>query len=168
MHVHALAQFRAERPRGGGIATFAGRVRVWWHAVDLDRQLAEGTHPWGSRELSLRASQLTSRPQRARFASDLELIVAEARSLRRDGRLCVPLRRAAIVSGEDELLALAAALRSPADCRPHAAALVSYLLSDACSPLYDRRAPATPANLARAAIAGFETPSGEAWSPQRR
>jgi hypothetical protein len=67
----------------------------------------------------------------------------------------VPLQRAQIVDGENELLALAAALRSSARCRPHAAGIASFLLRDAASPLYDANATATPAQLARAATAGF-------------
>jgi hypothetical protein len=141
----------------GGLGDLAERVRVSWHAPDLDRQLAEGVHPWRSRELSLRAAQLTSRRRRARFARELESVVVEARGGRPELNACVPLRRAAILSAEDDLLALAAALRSPAPCRPQAAALVSFLLRDASSPLYYCQAPATPANLARAATAGIET-----------
>jgi hypothetical protein len=74
-----------------------------------------------------------------------------------DRHFAVPLQRAAIVSGEDDLLALAAMLRSSAECRAHAVALVSFLVRDGSSPLYDRQARATPANLARAALAGFTT-----------
>ena len=157
MHVHALPHFRAERPVLGGVAELARRVRVWWHASDLDRQLAEGTHPWRSRELSLRAAQLTSRRRRARFAEELESIVAEVRRCRRDVHACVTLQRVEIVSAADELLALAAELRSSARCPTHSAALVSFLLYDARSPFYYCEAPATPANIARAARAGLET-----------
>jgi len=67
----------------------------------------------------------------------------------------VPLRRAEILDAEDDILALAAALRSSARFRPHAAGIVSFLLRDAASPLYYVDAPATPAQLARAATAGF-------------
>jgi hypothetical protein len=67
----------------------------------------------------------------------------------------VPLQRAKIVDAENELLALAAALRSSARCRPHAAGIASFLLRDAASPLYYANARATPAQLARAATAGF-------------
>jgi hypothetical protein len=158
MRIHALPQVRTERPGSGGIAQFVRRVRVWWNVTDLDRLLAEGTHPSRSRELSLRASQLTTRDQRLRFAGALERAVADARAGPGNRNFAIPLQRAAIVSGEDELLALAAALRSPAGCRPHAAALVSFLVCDGRSPLYDSQAPAAPGNLARAATAGFETP----------
>jgi hypothetical protein len=67
----------------------------------------------------------------------------------------VPLQREQIVDGESELLALAAALRSSARCRPHAAGIVSFLVRDAASPLYYADASASPAQLARAATAGF-------------
>ncbi len=155
MHVHALPRFQARRTDGHARATFTGRVRVWWHASDLDRRLAAGTHSWGSQELSLRASQLARRDQRVRLARALEHAVATARAGPCDRSFAVPLQRGAIVSGADDLLALAAALRSSADCRPHAAALASFLVRDGSSPLYDREARATPANLARAAITGF-------------
>jgi hypothetical protein len=87
----------------------------------------------------------------------LEHAVVTAKAGPCDRHFSIPLQRAAIVSGQEDLLALAAALRSSADCRPRAAALVSFLLRDARSPLYDSEAPATPANVARAAIAGFTT-----------
>jgi hypothetical protein len=92
-----------------------------------------------------------------RLAHALEQVVATAKTGPSERHFAVPLQRAAIVSGEDDLLALAAALRSSADCRPHAVALISFLVRDGSSPLYDRQARATPANLARAALAGFTT-----------
>jgi hypothetical protein len=71
----------------------------------------------------------------------------------------VPLQRAEIVDAEADLLALAAALRSSARCRPHAAGIVSFLLRDAASPLYYAGAHVTPVQLARAATAGFTSSS---------
>jgi hypothetical protein len=131
------------------------RARTWWRADDLDRQLGEGADPSRCPELSLRAAQLTAARHRAALAGELESVVAAARSERSCIGDCVPLQRAQIVDGESDLLALAAALRSSARCRPHAAGIASFLLRDAASPLYDANAPATPAQLARAAIAGF-------------
>jgi hypothetical protein len=155
MHVHALPRPQGERsPLGGGVG-LALRVRVWWRAGDLDRRLAEGIHPSRCPELSLRASQLTTTRCRAGFASELESIVAAARRGRCRLNDCVPLQRAEIVDAEDDLLALAAALRSSARCRSYAAGTVSFLLRDAASPLYHAGAHATPAQLARAATAGF-------------
>lgn len=150
----------ASRRRAPGPGT-ALRVRVWAGAGALDRQLAEGAHPWRSPALALRASQLTDRDQQRRFAADLDWIVDQARTGRPDARLAVPLQRATIISGADDLLALSAALRSPSRCSPRAAALVSYLLHDGCSPLYSDQADASPASVARVARAGFPPAGSE-------
>lgn len=130
-------------------------MRVGWHAVALDRQLAEGIDPSRSPELCFRAAQLTSVRRRTHFASALEEAAREARIAKHPINELVPLQRAAILAAEEDLLKLAATLRSPAKCRPHAAAMVSFLVCDAASPLYYSAARATPAQLARAAIAGF-------------
>jgi hypothetical protein len=148
---------RAEHPVFESAGKLARRVRVWWRAPDLDRELAEGTHPWRSQELSLRAAQLTSPRRRTRFANELEAAVAQVRKGPVDIRVCVPLQRAGIVASAEELLELAAALRSSSVCLPRAAALVSYLLYDARSPLYFSETAATPASIARAALAGLAT-----------
>jgi hypothetical protein len=131
------------------------RARVWFAAGTLDRQLAEGTPPASSPALAVRASQLTDHAQRERLAAGLIRIVREARIGRRDAKLTVPLQRAAILSGAGDLLALAAALRSRSPCSPRTVALVSYLIHDGRSPLYDDHACASAASLARAARAGF-------------
>jgi hypothetical protein len=155
--VHALPHFRAQRPVFAGVAQAARRVRVWWRAPELDRQLAEGTHPWRSHELSLRARQLTATGRRARFASELESVVREACRDRRDRGACVPLQRSEVRGAADELLALATELSVAERCTPRSVALVSYLLYDPCSPLYYRDARVTAASIAQAARAGLES-----------
>jgi hypothetical protein len=155
MHAPALPRTRGERPALGRVAGLALLARTWWKAGDFDRQLGEGADPSRCAELSLRAAQLTTTRRRQDFAGELESVLAAAPSGRCHLNDCVPLRRAAILDAEDDILALAAALRSSAQCRPHAAGIVSFLLRDAASPLYYEDAPATPAQLARAAIAGF-------------
>jgi hypothetical protein len=158
MNRHALLRPQGEGPAlvGGGLAL---RARTWWRAVDLDRQLAEGSDPSRCPELSLRAAQLTDMRQRVNFASELESVVAAARRRRRSAPTdCVPLRRVEIHEAEGDLLALADALRSSARCRPHAAGIVSFLLRDATSPLYYAGGNATAGQLARVATAGFAGP----------
>jgi hypothetical protein len=155
MHVPALPRPQGERFALRGVVGLALRVRVWWQASDLDRLLAEGVDPSRCPELSLRVAQLTKARCRESFASQLESVVAAARSGHRGINDCVPLQRSKILDAEDDLLALAAALKSLARCRPYAAGTVSFLLRDASSPLYYAGAHATPAQLARAAKAGF-------------
>jgi hypothetical protein len=121
----------------------------------LDRQLGEGADPSRCPELALRAAQLINPRCRAHFAGELESVISAARSGRCRSTDCVPLQCREIIEAESDLLALAAALRSSARCRPHAAGIVSFLLRDAASPLYYADAHATPAQLARAATAGF-------------
>jgi hypothetical protein len=92
--------------------------------------------------------------------------VAQAREGRENVSPCVPLRRGQIISAADELLALAAKLSSAASCPPRPAALASFLLYDARSPLYFSEAAATPASIARAALAGLETSPDSVPRPQ--
>jgi hypothetical protein len=167
MHSPALPYPRDERFAPRGVAGLALRVRVWWQASDLDRRLAEGDDPSRCPELSLRVAQLMKAQCRERFASELESVVAVARSGHCGINDCVPLRRAEVVDSVDDLLALAAALRSPAPCRPYAAGTVSFLLRDAQSPLYYASAHTTPAQLARAATAGFTRGLTEVRGPGR-
>ena len=155
MHLHAPPHPRDERFALRGIVGLALRIRVWWRAGDLDRRLAEGVDPSRCSELSLRVAQLTTPRCRESFASELESVVTAAGSGHPCINHCVPLQRAEILDAEDDLLALAAALRSLARCRPYAAGTVSFLLRDAQSPLYFAEAHASPAQLARAATAGF-------------
>jgi hypothetical protein len=157
MHVHALPRPRTRWP-AFGVGRLTLSVRVWLTSSGLDRQLAEGLHPSRSRALSLRARQLTSAQRRRQFAGELESIITDARTRRSNPRDCVQLQRVQICAAEDDLRALAAALRSPARCRPHAAGIVSFLLRDAASPLYYSDAGTTAAELARAASAGFAGP----------
>jgi hypothetical protein len=151
--VHALRERQHDKPERQPAGTSARllllRTRVWWRATELDRQLAEGIPPAKTPELSMRAAQLTTLRHRELFATSLEAIVAAAREPRRRSRACVPLDAASIIAAQDDLLALATALRSRADFQPHAAALVSFLLCDVASPLHHAHAPATPAHLAR-------------------
>jgi hypothetical protein len=158
MRIQAFPRVWAERPPLGVAATICLRVRVGWRASGLDRELAEGVDPSRSPELSMRARQLTSERCRARFAKELESLVRDAQCSWRPTLETVPLQRTAIAAAADDLLELATALRSQARCRTHAAGIVSFLLRDAASPFYYRDARGTPAQLARAAIAGFTEP----------
>ena len=157
MRAGALPHLRARRPALGGAADAARRLRVWWRSGDLDRRLAEGTHPWMSRELALRARQLTSPRRLSGFARELESLVADARQGKHDPLACVPLRDSEIMVAADELLALAADLASADRCSARTAALVSFLLRDPCSPLYYGGARASAAGIARAARAGLQS-----------
>ena len=147
------------RRRGRARAPFALRARVRWDVGGLDRRLAEGTPPSRSRALSLRAAQLTNREQQVRMATELDWTVNQARSRHGDARLVVPLQRAAIDAGADDLRALANALRFSARRVPRAAAIASYLLHDGCSPFYNPHATTSPGALARGAAAAL-WPSG--------
>jgi hypothetical protein len=156
MRVQALPHVRAERRGFGGVSAALRRVRVWWRSPELDRQLAEGSHPWVSQDLSHRARQLTSPDRRARLARELESVVREARPGRGRARPCVPLRRAEAQAASGELLALADDLLAARHCTPRSAGLVSYLLYDPCSPLYYDEARTTADEIARAARAGIQ------------
>jgi hypothetical protein len=107
--------------------------------------------------------------RRACFAKELQSVVALIRTKWCNVHSPVPLQRIAIFAAEEELLMLAAALRSPAQISSRSAGIVSFLLRDGASPLYsDDTCPvglsygagplATPAQLSRAALAGFRDP----------
>jgi hypothetical protein len=126
---------------------------VWYRRLELDRALAEGTHPWRSPELAMRAAELTSSRSRLDFAETLERLVdcAEVE------RLGVTVRRSGIIECADDVRELVRALRSGASWRPHGAALASFLITNGSSPLYNAYALTSTRSLVRAALAAFDS-----------
>jgi hypothetical protein len=94
----------------------------------LDRQLAAGARSGDSPALSLRAAQLRSNPVRERLAAAITAAVADART-GAPANVEHP-QRGATRDCADELMALAARLRShqPVDAR--GAAMVALLVND--------------------------------------
>jgi hypothetical protein len=125
----------ARRTRGPLLGGLWLRVLTWWVAADLDRELANGTDPLGSDELSLRVGQLGSAATRSRLAAALRGAVEMA-----NGR-CAPListrlRRPEIRENEDLLLALADRLHGGEPLGVEGLAMTARLVDDRMSPMY--------------------------------
>jgi hypothetical protein len=110
-------------------------LRTRWRAAELDRRLADGTDPFESDELSLRAGQLGSQRTRTRLAVALRAAV-EAAEGRHAPLLPRRLQRQEIEENEDLILALSACLRDGEPVGVQGLALISRLVNDRGSPLY--------------------------------
>ena len=120
------------------------RIRSWLHAVELDRQLAGGAHPRQSAELRLRAERLGLTKTRFRLAKAIRWSVAEAQRYS-SPHVPVTEQRAgqAACANSDALLKLADRLEAQPPHRLRGLAMVSHLIYDAESPLYNGQAPAS-------------------------
>jgi hypothetical protein len=101
----------------------------------LDRRLARGQPPEGSRLLAARAVRLVSPPFRFALASNWQRLLAggddRARAL-----ATVPIRRAEIQALESELCRVVAGLIVPGPVPARGVAMASVLISDGAGPLY--------------------------------
>jgi hypothetical protein len=111
------------------------RMRTRWRRNQLDDTLSAGADPLASVELSARASQLRSEPERARLANTLvdPLVAGRASELLTIG---ARPRRTALKRNLDELVPLIERLCDghPIDVR--GAAMTARLVSDTQGPLY--------------------------------
>lgn len=151
---------RASHP-GRGV-----RFKTWWRRNRLDQQLAGGSDPRGSAELTLRAEQLSSGAERIRLAEALEgALRAALQPVTMTGLL---LRRRQAQACADELLALTGRLRDEQPIDLRGAAMTALLLSDGSGPLYYERAnvPLRQAvRSARLALDGVDRPASPASRP---
>jgi hypothetical protein len=122
-----------ELPRVG---TLGLRLRVWCTSSALTRALAEGACPVGSRELALRARQLTDRRTRALLAASIEDLVEQAHETRPIFGAQVRADLAKIVLAQVPLLELSERLRSRERVAARGMAQVHLLLTDPARPLY--------------------------------
>jgi hypothetical protein len=114
---------------------------TWRQARMLDEQLALGTDPIVSDELSLRAGQLTSARRRERFACVLRGAVELADAPFDPARMGPPaIRRAQVRENRDLLLELAERLRAGGLLGVQGLALTSLLVGDGVSPLFSKSA----------------------------
>ena len=129
----------ARRTRGPLLGGVWLRWVTWRQARDLDKQLAGGTDPVSSDELSLRAGQLASSRNRGRFACVLrgavELADAPFDPVRL-GRSAI--RRAQVQENRELLMELAARLRGGGILGVQGLALTSLLVGEGVSPLYSK------------------------------
>jgi hypothetical protein len=131
----------ARRTRGPLLGGVWLRFITWRQAHDLDEQLARGTDPITSDELSLRAGQLASARTRARFACVLRGAVELAHAPFDPFRMGRPVIRRAQVQENRELLGeLADRLRAGGYLRAQGLAITSLLVGDGVSALYSTTA----------------------------
>jgi hypothetical protein len=116
---------------------------VWLRCVtrrqarELDEQLARGTDPITSDELSLRAGQLASARSRGRFACILRGAVELADAPFDPVRMGRPvIRRAQVQENRELLLELAERLSAGGLLGVQGLAITSLLVGDGVSPLY--------------------------------
>jgi hypothetical protein len=120
-------------------------VRTALRRGRLDAALAAGADPTESRELSLRAGQLTGRKRRLDLAASLEHAVEAAERPHRGS--AVPVHRPAVREARVELLFLIHELVERPHLSPRGVVLTTTLLRDGAGPLYR---PAAIADLAAA------------------
>ena len=131
------------------------RMRVWAGALAMDRRLAEGASPANSPELELRARQLLGARSRRALSGALTTAVEVALQPIGDGAGAVPLATAGIRDAAGLVRALAGDLTSISDPSVRGVALVSFLVCDPMSPLYNRHSRVTVAEIAGRARAAL-------------
>jgi hypothetical protein len=122
----------------------AVRLRAHLRRGRLNAALAAGADPWGSADLMLRASQLSSLPRRQEVAAALEQLVIFAEHNRAvlpssQQRLfcpCLRIRCGVVLEQRDALLELAARLREPAPLSVAIVATLAWLAKHESSPVY--------------------------------
>jgi hypothetical protein len=137
----------------GRIARLSARL----HTDPLDRALADGADPAQTPRLSARAAYLTSSRTRSERAGIVERFVTCAEKPGPVRRSRVPVRRVAVRANRDQLLGLAATLRSPMPVYARGMAELELMLRDGAGPLYlDRHgeALARMIELVRAGLRG--------------
>ena len=112
------------------------RMKVWWEKDRLTRALAEGHASTDSRELALRAGQLTAKSTRASLAESVDDVVRQARRGRPALTAQVPFDRRKVRGVIEDLDQLAGRLRSDEPVRPQGVARVVLLLTDPEKQLY--------------------------------
>jgi hypothetical protein len=147
----ARGQATGVAPRQGArraLPTLGLRMRVWAGALRLDCRLAEGVSPANSPELALRARQLVD--ERSRRALSRALIEAVHAAWRPSGPwvAATPIAAPGVRAAAARLESLARDLVTIADPPVRGVALVSFLVCDPVSPLYNRQSPVTVAEIA--------------------
>lgn len=127
----------ARRTRGLLLGGVWLRWVTWRSSSKLDEQLADGTDPIASDELSLRAGQLGSARNRGRFACVLRGAVTLADAPFDPVRMGRPaVRRAQVRENRRLLLELADRLGERGRLGVQGLAITSLLVSDGVSPLF--------------------------------
>jgi hypothetical protein len=118
------------------LRAFGLRMRVWWAKDRLTRELASGVASIDSRELALRAGQLTAKSTREVVACSIEDLLQEAARPNPVLTAKVPIDSSKVTAVSEQLSDLADRLRTPDPVRPQGMALVLLLLTDTERPLF--------------------------------
>ena len=125
-----------------GVPALLGvRMRVWAGSLALDCRLAEGVSLTNSPELALRAQQLASDRSRRALSSALTAAVDAARRPCRSWAPKPPIAATGILDAAAALESVARDLMMITDPPVRGVALVSFLVCDPTSPLYNRHSP---------------------------
>jgi hypothetical protein len=111
-------------------------MRVWWVKDRLTRQLARGAASTDSRELALRAGQITAKHTRGVVADSIVDLLTRAENPQPLFGSQVPLPRQKVGEVRHELTGLLERLRQPEPVRPQGMARVLLLLTDPELPLW--------------------------------
>jgi hypothetical protein len=159
----AQAPAIAEHSRARRVFPLLGlRVRVWAGSLQLDCRLAEGVRSTSSPELMLRARQLASARSRHQLASALTAAVDAASCPRRPWKPAPPIDATGVLEAARPVQRLAEDLARIDDPPVRAVALVSFLVCDPTSPLYNRHSPIAVREIAQRARAVFA--AHRAWA----
>jgi hypothetical protein len=120
----------------GRLRAFGLRTRVWWSKDRLTRALADGSPSVASRELALRAGQLTAKRTREVVAASIEDLLEEVMRRRPVFSSAVPVNRRNVRAARALLVDLADRLRDGGPVRPQGMAQVVLLLTDPERPLF--------------------------------
>jgi hypothetical protein len=150
----------ARRTRGLLLGGVWLRCVTWRRAQELDDQLACGTDPMTSDELSLRAGQLASARSRARLACALRGAVEIADRPFDPLRLGPPLiQRTEVQENRELLLELAGRLRAGGRLGVEGLAMTSVLVGDEVGPLFCKAASGSLTVSANHALLALERAS---------
>jgi hypothetical protein len=112
------------------------RMRVWWEKDRLTRYLAAGVPSVDSRELALRAGQLTAKSTREVVAASIEDVLERASHRKPLVTAQAPLPRKKVRTVAPELVELEERLLTRAPVRAQGMALALLLLTDPERPLW--------------------------------
>jgi len=127
------------------------RMRVWAGALRLDCRLAEGVSPANSPELALRARQLVDDRSRRALSDALTAAVRAAWRPRGPWAPATPIAARGVRDAATHLECLARDLMTVTDPPVRGMALVSFLVCDPISPLYNDQSPVTVSEIAERA-----------------
>ncbi len=134
--VPRIGELQATEVGLGRLRAFGLRTRVWWSRDRLTRALANGASSVASRELALRAGQLTAKRTRGVVADSIDDLLRGALSRRPLFSAAVPVNRRNVRAARPLLADLAERLRDGGPVRPQGMAQAVLLLTDPERPLF--------------------------------